>query len=290
MNNNKTNLTIRGNNFEWGKRTYLMGILNVTPDSFSDGGYYDDYDEALFRARRLIRDGADIVDIGGESTRPGAEEITAEEELKRVIPIIRGIRSMMSDTIPISIDTTKAVVAEEAIKAGADIVNDISAATFDDKMLSLVSSLNVPLILMHIKGNPKTMQSLTDYQDLMGEIYQFFEQRIEAAINAGIKRSHLIIDPGIGFAKNYEQNIEILRNLRDFSTLELPILIGTSRKSFLGKILNEEDPEKRDEGTAATCCIAINQGIDIVRVHDIYKTMDACKVADAIYRHDDSKC
>lgn len=286
MINKKTTLNIRNTNFEWGKRTYLMGILNVTPDSFSEEPkQWDDFvNLALLKSRILIQDGVDIIDIGGQSTRPGAETITLEEELKRVIPAVIAIREILSKDIPISIDTTRSEVAEEAIIAGADIINDISGATFDDKMLSVVASLDVPLILMHIRGNPKTMQNLTNYDDLIGEIYQFLESRIEAAIQAGIRRSHLIIDPGIGFAKNWEQNLEILRNISAFSKLELPILIGTSRKSFIGRILNQDKPNKRVWGTAATCCAAIQQGADILRVHDVYEMNDVCKVADAIYR------
>jgi dihydropteroate synthase len=282
----KSNLNIRGNNFEWGKRTYLMGIVNVTPDSFSEEPkQWDDFvNLALLKSRILIQDGADILDIGGQSTRPGAETVTLEEELNRVIPAVIAIREILSKDIPISIDTTRSEVAEEAIIAGADMINDISGATFDDKMLSVVASLYVPLILMHIRGNPKTMQTLTNYDDLIGEIYQFLEARIEAAIQAGIRRSHLIIDPGIGFAKTWEQNLEIIRNISAFSKLELPILIGTSRKSFIGKILNKDNPKQRVWGTAATCCAAIQQGADILRIHDVYEMNDVCKVADAIYR------
>jgi dihydropteroate synthase len=276
-------LTIRDFTFEWGKRTYLMGILNVTPDSFSDGGAYNTLDTALFQAQKLVQDGADILDIGGQSTRPGAEQVTLEEELNRVIPIIKKIRSQAN--IPISIDTTRAEVAEEAIKVGADIVNDISGATFDDEMLKIVAKLGVPLILMHIKGTPKTMQNFTIYNDLIGEIIEFLKTRINAALVSGIKHSHLIIDPGIGFGKTYEQNLEILRKLREFTKLNLPILVGTSRKSFIGKILNQDDPKQRIWGTAATCCTAIANGGDIMRIHDVAEMRDVCKVADAIYRN-----
>jgi dihydropteroate synthase len=276
-------LNIRGYEFDWGKRTYLMGILNVTPDSFSDGGDFNTLEAALSQAITMVENGADILDLGGQSTRPGAEQISIKQELNRVIPIIQAIRHKLS--IPLSIDTTKAQVAQAAIAAGADVVNDISAATFDEQMLSVVARLNVPLILMHIRGTPQTMQTLTDYQDLISEIYQFFEARIEAAIKAGIRRSHLIIDPGIGFAKTYAQNLEILRNLPDFKSLNLPILIGTSRKSFIGKILGENDPKKRVWGTAATCCAAIEKGADILRVHDVKEMYDLVRVADAIYKN-----
>lgn len=275
-------LNIGDYKFNWEKRTYLMGILNVTPDSFSDGGDFNSLDTALSQAIKMAENGADILDIGGQSTRPGAEQITLETELNRVIPIIKLIRQKLS--IPISIDTTKSEVAQAAINAGADIVNDISAGTFDQQMFSVVAKLNVPLILMHIRGTPETMQSLTNYDDLISEIYQFFEVRIEAAIKAGIKRSHLIIDPGIGFAKTYSQNLEILRKIPVFKSLNLPILIGTSRKSFIGKIIGKNDPKKRVWGTATTCCAAIEKGANILRVHDVQEMNDVIKVADAIYK------
>jgi dihydropteroate synthase len=279
----KSPLTIGGLEFDWGKRTYLMGILNVTPDSFSDGGQFNTLDAALSQAKTMAANGADVIDLGGQSTRPGAGQISLEEELNRVIPIITKIRQDLS--IPISIDTTRAAVARAAVEAGADLVNDISGATFDEQMLSVVADLKVPLILMHIRGTPKTMATLTDYQDLIGEIYQFLSARIEAAIKAGIRRSQLIIDPGIGFAKNYQQNLELLRNIPAFSPLGLPILIGTSRKSFIGKIINRDEPQQRVWGTAATCCAAIERGADLLRIHDVAQMYDVARVADAIYRH-----
>ncbi len=280
--NNQQSTIIRGYHFDWGKRTYLMGILNVTPDSFSDGGKFNTLDAALSQARIMAAKGADIIDIGGVSTRPGAEQVTLEAELERVIPIITAIRENLS--IPISIDTTRAAVAQAAIEAGADLVNDISGASFDEQMLSVLGDMNVPLILMHMRGTPKTMQKLTNYQDLIGEIYQFLAARIEAAMAVGIRRSHLIIDPGIGFAKNYQQNLTLLRNISAFSSLGVPILIGTSRKSFIGKMINQAQPQLRVWGTAATCCAAIEQGADILRIHDVAQMYDVCRVADAIYR------
>jgi dihydropteroate synthase len=280
-------LTIRNHCFIWESRTYLMGILNVTPDSFSDGGQFNHQETALKHALTMIDRGADIIDIGGQSTRPGAKQISLDEELQRVIPIIKSIREV-SD-IPISIDTTRAIVAQEAIEMGADIVNDISSGTFDSAapfhdraMLSTVAKLQVPIILMHIKGTPETMQNFTNYQDLIGEIKLFFETKIEEAIELGIKKEHIIIDPGIGFAKNYEQNLKILRNIREFKTLGFPILIGTSRKSFIGKILNKENPQDRIWGTAATCSYAITQGANILRVHDVKEMYDVARVTDAI--------
>jgi len=276
---NKTKMEL---NFVWGKRTYLMGILNVTPDSFSDGGDFNSLTAALKQAQQLVRDGADIIDVGGQSTRPGAAQISTEEELKRVIPVIKALRQELS--VPISVDTTRASVAEAAILAGASWVNDISGATFDDAMLSVVSELGVPIVLMHIRGTPQTMQQLTDYEDVVREVYQFLAKRIDAAMNARIKRSHLIIDPGIGFAKTYAQNIQLLQRLKEFSALGVPILVGPSRKSFIGQLLNQSEPKKRVWGTAAACCGAIAAGADILRVHDVSQMYDVVRVADAIWR------
>jgi dihydropteroate synthase len=275
-------LKIRDCIFNWGERTYLMGILNVTPDSFSDGGQFNNLESALSQAQQMIAQGADLIDIGGQSTRPGAEEISLSEELHRVIPVIKQLRQISS--IPISIDTTRAAVAQAAIEAGADLVNDISGGIFDQEMFSTVAQLNVPIILMHLRGNPKTMQQLTDYQDLLGEILEFLNNQIDKAIAAGITCSQIIIDPGIGFAKTYQQNIKILQNLSQFQALNLPILVGVSRKSFIGHILNQKNPRARVWGTAAACCGAIAQKADILRVHDVAEMYDVCRVADQIWR------
>ncbi|MBC5795120.1 dihydropteroate synthase [Sphaerospermopsis sp. LEGE 00249] len=275
-------LIIRERCFTWGQRTYLMGILNVTPDSFSDGGLFNTTSAALAQAQTMVDAGADIIDIGGQSTRPGAEQITLTEELDRVLSVLQIIRPKI--TIPISVDTTRAEVAQAAVEAGADIVNDISGGTYDPEMLPTVAKLDVPIMLMHIRGTPQTMQQLTDYQDLMGEIYSFLSQQIKAAITAGIQQEKIIIDPGIGFAKNYDQNLEIIRSLPTFKTLKCPILVGASRKSFIGKILNQPEPKARVWGTAAACCAAIFNGADILRVHDVAEMRDVSLVADAIYR------
>ncbi|MGY6529356.1 MAG: dihydropteroate synthase [Cyanobacterium sp.] len=275
-------MQIRNYSFDWNQRTYIMGILNVTPDSFSDGGEYNEVEKAVNQALTMVKEGADIIDIGGQSTRPGAKEVTLEEELNRVIPVIRAIREKTD--IPISVDTTRAEVAQRAIASGGDIVNDISGATFDPLMLDTVAHLQVPIILMHIRGNPQTMQTMTDYQDLMGEIEEFFLNRIDECLQKGIRKSNIILDPGIGFAKNYQQNIEILNNIKTLKNISFPILIGTSRKSFIGKILNENDPAKRVWGTAATCYHAISQGADILRVHDVAPMYDVARMADAITR------
>ena len=275
-------MKIRDTHFSWGKRTYLMGILNVTPDSFSDGGQFNKLGTALKQANTLVKEGADILDIGGQSTRPGAVQISLEEELSRVLPVVEKVRQEMS--IPISVDTTRAKVAKGAVELGADIINDISGGTFDEEMLPTVAKLQVPIILMHIKGIPETMQQKTDYQDLIGEIISFLSQQIDAAMAEGVERSQIIIDPGIGFGKTYQHNLEILNRLQEFTTLNAPILIGTSRKSFIGHILNQKDPQKRVWGTAATCCAAIANHADILRVHDVKQMCDVCRVADAIWR------
>jgi dihydropteroate synthase len=275
-------LIIRERCFTWGQRTYLMGILNVTPDSFSDGGQFNTASAALTQAQAMVNGGADIIDIGGQSTRPGAKQITLNEELDRVLSVLQLIRPEIS--LPISVDTTRADVAKAAVAAGADLVNDISSGTYDPQMLSTVANLDVPIILMHIRGTPQTMQQQTDYSDLMGDIYGFLSQQKTAAIAAGIKQEKIIIDPGIGFAKNCGQNLEIFRQLSSLKMLNCPILVGASRKSFIGNILNQPDPKARVWGTAAACCAAIFNGADILRIHDVSEMRDVSLVADAIYR------
>ncbi len=278
-----SNLTaIREHIFAWGKRTYIMGVLNVTPDSFSDGGEFDNVENALLQAMKMIEAGADIIDIGGQSTRPGAEEISLEAELSRVIPVITAIRQQSS--IPISLDTTRAIVAAQGIAAGADLINDISGGTFDRLLLPTVAKLAVPIILMHLRGNPQTMQSLTHYEDLVKEIKEFLQNRVKEAVQWGIARENIIIDPGIGFAKTGRQNLELLRELGQFRDLGLPILIGLSRKRFIGEITGKDDPKERVFGTAAACAIAIAKGSDILRVHDVAAIVDVSKVVDAIER------
>lgn len=276
------NWEVRSCSFDWGKRTYLMGVVNVTPDSFSDGGEFATPIEALGQAQKLVEAGADIIDIGGQSTRPGAVQISVEEELERVLSVIEVLRKEIA--VPISVDTTRAVVAAAAVTAGADIVNDISGGTFDSEMFATVALLNVPIVLMHLRGTPQTMQQMTDYQNLLEEIYQFLERQIESATSSGINPSKIIIDPGIGFAKNQQQNLEILRNIGFFKALDCPILVGASRKSFIGRILDKPDPKDRVWGTAAACCAAITTGADILRVHDVAQMRDVCRVADAIFR------
>lgn len=257
-----------------------MGILNVTPDSFYDGGRFFNPQKAVEHALRMVDEGADIIDVGGESTRPGAQPVSIDEELKRVIPVIEALTKKIS--IPISIDTYKACVAEEAIKAGATIINDISGLRFDPEMAYIASKYSVPVVLMHIKGTPKDMQKNPHYEALIPEIIEYLRESIIMAKQAGVDENMIIIDPGIGFGKLPEHNLQIIKNLREFCYLGKPILIGVSRKSFIGKVLNEPSPDKRLEGTAAAVTASILNGANIVRVHDVGFMSKIVKVADAI--------
>ncbi len=261
------------------ERTLIMGVLNVTPDSFSDGGHYFSKEDAVKQALNLEAEGADIIDIGGESTRPYAENVSLEQELERVIPVIEAISADVK--VPISIDTYKAEVARKALDAGASIINDISALRFDSEMASVAAEAGVPLILMHMKGTPGDMQNDPVYTDLMGEITDFFKEAIGRAEKYGIEKDMLILDPGIGFGKSFDHNLEIIRDLNKFSTLDRPILLGTSRKAFIGKIL-DNDPEERDSGTMATLSACITNGAHIVRVHNVKMAKETVKVIDSI--------
>ncbi len=273
-------LEVRGKVFEWGKRPYLVGILNITPDSFSDGGLYFSKDAALKKAEDLLEAGADILDIGGESTRPFARPVPLEEELKRVIPVIEAIRQRFKD-VPISIDTYKAKVAEEALLAGADIVNDISALRFDPEMPQVVARYQAPLILMHMKGTPQTMQVDPYYEDVLQEIKAFFEERLSFAEKNGIERKKIILDPGIGFGKRLEDNLKIIKHANYFRSLRLPLMLGPSRKSFLGQIVGKEASE-RDPATMAVVAYAAFQGIDLLRVHNVSMARDVILVMEAL--------
>ena len=249
------------------RETLVMGIVNVTPDSFSDGGKFFSPEVAISHASKLITQGADIIDIGGESTRPGAKQVSESEELKRVIPVIEKIRTD-NPTILISIDTTKASVAKHAVEAGADIINDVSGLSFDNNMIGIVESFNIPVVIMHMKGNPQNMQLNPKYKDIVNEILDFFKMKIKIAIQSGINRSMIILYPGIGFGKTVEHNFELLSRLNEFNVLELPIMIGPSRKSFIGITL-DLPPEDRVEGTAAAVSAGVMNGASIVRVHDV---------------------
>lgn len=269
----KTNFCIEGssNNLE---RALLAGIVNVTPDSFSDGGKYYDTDTAIAYSLKLIDDGADIIDIGGESTRPGSESISEEEELNRVTPVIEGIIKKNPKTI-ISIDTQKSAVAFEALKKGAKIVNDISSGSLDYKMMDVVKSFNAAIILMHMKGNPKTMQQNPYYEDVVSEVYDYLLSKAETAKKYEIK--NIIIDPGIGFGKRVADNYELLKRLNEFKGIGYPIMVGLSRKSFLGKALNIEIEEREDASLSAET-IAIKNGAKLIRTHNVKKTLNAVKI------------
>ncbi len=262
-----------------GKRTLIMGILNVTPDSFSDGGRFFKLTNAVAHAKKMAADGADMIDIGGESTRPGSQPVPLDEELRRVIPVIKAIRQELD--VPISIDSYKAEVAEQALEAGANLVNDISALRFDERMKEVVAKYEVPVVLMHMRGTPQTMQQNPTYEDVVKDIIAFLRERIEAATAAGIARENIIIDPGIGFGKLGWHNLEILKRLAEFRALGRPILVGTSRKAFIGQIL-KTDVNERLEGTLASVVISVMNGADIVRVHDVKAVKRAVEIADAV--------
>lgn len=268
--------------FDFSRRTYVMGILNVTPDSFSDGGLYFSKQAAVDKALRMQDEGADILDIGGESTRPGAQKIPIKEEMGRVVPVIEAIAGKTK--IPISVDTYKSEVARAALSAGASMVNDISGLRFDGKMSEVVSGHNVPVVIMHIKGTPRNMQKHPVYKALIPEITDYFREGIEIARCAGIADDGIIIDPGIGFGKTAEHNLEIVRRLDEFTGFEKPILLGLSRKSFIGRILGGLPATERLEGTAAATAIAIFNGANIIRVHDVKEMVRVAKVADAFKR------
>lgn len=256
-----------------------MGILNLTPDSFSDGGNVTSH-SLLKNVAAMLDAGVDILDIGGESSRPGADPVNLDEELHRVIPAIQAIRA--HHTIPISIDTTKAEVARQALDAGACIINDISGLRFDPAMIPLAVSRNVPVIIMHMQGTPGTMQSKPSYSDVVKEIKQDFRDWLDNAEKQGLRPAQVILDPGIGFGKNLEHNLSILKHLASFKELGYPILLGHSRKRFIGTILDEDAPEKRDLGTAVISALAVSCGISIIRVHDVNSTVQAVKLAQAI--------
>jgi dihydropteroate synthase len=270
---------IGGTTFRWGERTVVMGIVNVTPDSFSDGGKYFDPSRAVAHGEQMAHDGADIVDIGGESTRPGARPISADEEISRVLPVIRGLRAKIS--LPISIDTTKSEVARAALDEGADVVNDISALGFDPAMAPLVAREKAPIVLMHMQGTPRIMQQNPFYENVVEEVKEFLRRRVQFALAAGVEADKIIVDPGIGFGKNIEHNLALLRGLGALADLGRPILVGTSRKTFIGKLLDAA-PEERLEGSLAAAVAAALAGANIVRVHDVKEAARAVRVADAL--------
>ena len=259
-----------------------MGVLNVTPDSFSDGGQFNEINSAILHVDKMIKNGADIVDIGGESTKPGSEPVSANEESKRIVPVIKSIKNEYKDVL-ISVDTYKSSVAKKAIEAGADFVNDNSGLTFDDEMVSLLAQRNIPVVIMHINGKPKTMQKNILYSDLVSDIKRFFNKQCNHAINSGIKESNIMIDPGIGFGKTFDHNFTLLKRLKEFEDLGFPILIGPSRKAFIGDVLNLPSNE-RVEGTIATIVAGILNGANIIRVHDVKEIKRATIVTEKILK------
>lgn len=260
-------------------RTLVMGILNVTPDSFSDGGNFVADDAALQQAELMIEQGADIIDVGGESTRPYAEKVSVEEEIARVLPAINAIRRRHN--VPISIDTTKSEVARQALDAGADIINDVSAFRFDQQMVNVAGQAKCPVIIMHMQGSPETMQDNPQYADIINDLKTFFMERINWAIDHGITRKNLIIDPGIGFGKTVQHNLIIFKHLEELHEIGCPILMGHSRKSFIGKILGLEIHE-RDVISAALSFFLAYKKAAIIRVHDVEKTIQSIQMAEAI--------
>ena len=267
--------------FDASERTLVMGILNVTPDSFSDGGRFEDADAAIEHGTRLIEDGADIVDVGGESTRPGSDPVPAVEEIDRVRPVIRGLVER-HPAVPISTDTRKAEVAAAALDAGATIVNDVSGAR-DPAMFETVRDRGASMVLMHMQGDPKTMQEAPSYEDVVGEVKEYLRERVEAAGFAGIDPERLVIDPGIGFGKDLEHNLELLHGIDALLDLGRPVLIGPSRKRFIGTVLDLPEDE-RVEGTAGVVAWAVARGVHAVRVHDVREIVRVVRMIDAIAR------
>lgn len=267
-------MRIGNKEYKLGERTYIMGILNVTPDSFSDGGKFNEIEAAVRQAKKLVEDGADIIDVGGESTRPGAEYVTEEEEIKRVVPIIKAIKKELDITI--SIDTYKSKTAEEAIKAGADIINDIWGAKYDKNMAKVAAKYNVPIILMHNREDKP-------YENLMEDVINDLQESIDIALEAGVKKENIILDPGIGFAKTYEENLMVMNKCEVIRAMGYPVLLGTSRKSMIGLTLNLPVNE-RVEGTLATTVMGIMKGMEFIRVHDVLENKRVVVMTDTILK------
>jgi dihydropteroate synthase len=272
-------LPTRHGTLDFSRRTVIMGILNITPDSFYDGGRREDVSQAIADGVAMVEAGAEILDIGGESTRPGSRPVSDQEELGRVLPVLSGLRREIK--IPISVDTYKAKVAQAALEAGADLVNDISALRFDPEMATLIGREQVPVVLMHMQGTPRTMQNEPLYSDVVREVRDFLADRLNEATDRGVAPEATIIDPGIGFGKTLEHNLTLLRSLPSLVALGRPLLVGASRKTFLGKILGL-DPDERLEGSLAAAVAAVLGGANILRVHDVKETVRATRIADAI--------
>jgi dihydropteroate synthase len=259
----------------------IMGILNVTPDSFSDGGEWFAYDEAVARARELVAEGADIVDIGGESTRPGADSVPIDEELRRVVPVVRALRGAGAQ---ISVDTMKLTVAAAAVDAGATFVNDVTAFRHEPEMAAFVADRGCDCCLMHMLGDPRTMQDDPRYDDVVDDVRAFLEERAEFAVREGVREERITVDPGIGFGKTLDHNLELLDRLQAIVAIGFPVVIGTSRKSFLGRLTGRQDPHDRVAATVATTVLALERGASVFRVHDVAPTKDALTVATATLR------
>jgi len=274
-------LKVKAYDISLGERTCIMGVLNITPDSFSDGGKYLDKEKAVQRAMEMARGGADIIDIGGESSRPGAVSISAAEEIERVIPVVEALIGKIE--VPISVDTRKSEVAREVLSKGASFINDITALRADGDMAKVIADFDAGCILMHMKGDPGNMQDAPHYDDVIGEISAYLAESIKLAEDSGIDPGKIIIDPGIGFGKTLEHNLLILKNLERFKELDKPIMVGTSRKSFIGKLTGKEADE-RIFGTAASIAAAILNGADIVRVHDVPQMREVSTIADSVKR------
>ncbi|MBF0495827.1 MAG: dihydropteroate synthase [Deltaproteobacteria bacterium] len=281
MPQNELDIELRNGVLQLSEKTMVMGVINVTPDSFSDGNLFYSKDKAIAHGLQMVEDGVDIIDIGGESTRPFSNPVPIEEELDRVIPVVKALTARCQ--VPISIDTCKSEVARQALDAGAALINDISALLFDPAMGPLVASYGVPLVLMHMKGTPKTMQVSPDYDALIPEITKFLIEAMDRAMAYGIERRKIIIDPGLGFGKQVEHNLAILNKLSHFKILGRPILLGASRKAFIGKVLGL-DVNQREEGTSATVAIGVYNGANIVRVHNVLNARRTVDMVEAIKR------
>lgn len=269
--------------FDTIKSPLIMGILNTTPDSFSDGGQYTQVTDAIQQVRVMLQQGADIIDVGGESTRPGSQRVSVEEQINRVVPVINSIRKHFPEDVLISIDTTRRAVAQAALQAGANIINDISAATEDDEMLNIAVEHDAPIILMHKLGTPENMQDNPEYEDVVGEILMYLLQRAETALQAGVKRQNIAIDPGIGFGKRKQDNLDLIAHLQRFVSSGYPVLLGASRKRFMGAVCQIEHPRELVTATAVTTALGVMAGVKMFRVHDVKENKQAADVAWAVY-------
>ena len=268
---------------DWGRKTAIMGVINLTPDSFSDGGDLNSTGKVLNQVKDFISNGVDIIDLGAQSTRPGAEEVGPREEIKRLIPVLKIIRAEFPEIL-ISIDTFNSEVANEALLNGANWINDVTGGRRDEKILDIVSKFNCPFVITHSRGNSQNMNELNQYKNFLSEVISSLENLINNALEKKISSKNIILDPGIGFSKDLEQNLEVLKNLELFKKLNFPILIGASRKRFIGEILNETNPKERDIGTLAITCLCSQLNIDLIRVHNVKINYQILKVADKIYR------